>query len=415
MRGSTCRIDGSGEALVVRRVHVGERFEVLELEASGRRLALKIAAEHQQGMPPYRATRTVGTVSTIWSMISRAGILASSSWGALQLVDHGGRPGSDAREGTSQPGEVHETTTVTAEMLLTEEAQRIRDTEPHWNHQVLDLARCHLPDRAPALGLLMPWHPGVPLGTLPQRTQRRLLPRMMLSLWDALAAGLHGDLHDANVIVAPTEDRFALIDPGAMLLLPPPPSPGPTSDILTFVCSPTMYPLLPPYAITRPLAEGDTLHDHWHSFVRSLSWDDIAVPLDASGDSIHILPSRGRYLVQVPRTRGEPHPADLLAVGILYYRALTGAHPFFDARFTEPAWLSVMAWDSVISGDEPGRERVARPVVAPSERTLDDGRGSVLPEEEALALALLDLEVPSRDRLLSLSAAAAQALARADG
>lgn len=382
-----CTLGGYGAGRVVGMVHEGQRFDVLAVESEGRRLALKVPAppraRREEGATTLHAVRELGGVSTTWNVICEAGTTNAGDLLARHEIE------------------------VTPEDLLLDELRRLGEAAPHWNHSALGLFRCELGARGEVPGLLMPWHPGPTLAAFPRRERRRLLPRMMPSLWDALAAGLHGDMHGSNLIIAPAEDRFSLIDPGALVLHHLPKymaSSG--SDVLTFISNAEMYPVLPPYAITMPLSAGGGLRDHWESFVRSMTLSDLARPLQVTEHVIlhAVSAAAGRFLMQLPRPRGEPHASDLLAAGLLYYQALTGTHPLYDAVFTKPAWVELSCVDDRMHGAKRGSERLSRGITAPSR--LDP---SVQPAEDALAMALLDLRVPDRDRLQELSAAAALA------
>lgn len=113
----------------------------------------------------------------------------------------------------------------------------------------------------------------------------------------------------------------------------------------------------------------------------------------------HVSPNAGRFLTSAPQA-GDPHPADLLAIGILYYRVLTGTHPFGEG-LAIPAWVGATSRDDAVDGVAGTAARLARGVEPP--RSL----ASVRPGEEALALALLDLQVQGRARLMDLVYAAA--------
>ncbi|MFY0534319.1 hypothetical protein [Nannocystis pusilla] len=108
--------------------------------------------------------------------------------------------------------------------------------------------------------------------------------------------------------------------------------------------------------------------------------------------------------------RDEPGPADLLAVGILYYEALTGEHPFHDEEFTEPGWLGGVCLEGFRGSDtgfDAALYRLARPVVRPTARASD-----VHPDESALAMGLLELRVLDLDTLVALAYPAAAAALR---
>lgn len=289
--------------------------------------------------------------------------------------------------------------------LLVHESARIRISRGAWNHRVLAAAPLRpRPDDPGVFGLVMPWHPGPTLAELPRREQRELLPRMMLSLWRALATAAHGDLHGGNIILAPGRDRFVLIDPAVFLVDHDVHRSGDSHSRCLFTTNSRYYPLLPSYYLPRaPLRDAPSLADQFEAFRWALSG------CYALGPGCHAGGVTTGF-AELPDGRDEPGPADLLAIGILYYEALTGEHPFIDAEFTAPGWLGAVACDGFRNNDsgfEAALARIARPVAPPDARVSD-----VHPAEAALAMALLELRVHDTDALLSLSCAAAEAAAR---
>jgi hypothetical protein len=279
-------------------------------------------------------------------------------------------------------------TPLSPERLLQLEAERIHQSGAAWGHQVLwgGVVR----GRAP-YGLLLPWHEGRCLRELPREQWRRLLPQRLPWLWDALSAAPHGDLHEGNVIVSPSAE-LVLIDPGALHFSFHEHS-GDSVSECTFTTNVEHYPILPPYYLPDlPLAQLDGLQAHFLQLREGLSGSVRLGALSfAGGPSPLLKPSA---------PRGEPAPADLVALGVLYYRALTGTHPLYDAQFTQPAWMGGRCLDShreEDTGFEPALARLSRPIAPPAGAT---------PQESALCLALLELRVTSREQLTQLAAAA---------
>ncbi|AKT41187.1 hypothetical protein [Chondromyces crocatus] len=370
---------------LIRLIHAGTHFDVHEVEVGGRKLALKVPSDRAMPSGPghenlFLASRVLGGATTDWDVRCHGGSLTRL------MADNEVADVEDA-EGVG-------------ELLLRDEIRRLHAAAASWNHAALGLIRCEVGGRRGLPGLLMPLLEGAPLGSLPLPAQRRLLPRMIPALWDAIATVLHGDVEASNLLVAPVEDRFALIDPGALVLRHlPERGASRGSDVLTFITNVDTYPVLPPYAITPPLGEGATLRDHWHSFRESMTRSDFAPPFKVgTTDAGRWTSTRaGRFLVDVAVERGEPHPADLLAVGVMYYRALTGVHPLYEDELSRPGWLNLVSVDDALSGGEAMTARLDRGLRPPS--SID---ASVTPAEEALALALLDLQVPSQGHLRAL-------------
>ncbi len=373
----------AGTARVVERAYAGRCFDVYRLEAAGRSFALKVRAESPAADgPSYLAVRTLGGVSTVWNVACDAG---------HPVGETAGRREFDAEW---QPAD--------ADALLADEAQRLRAAGSAWGHHEVRLSRGDLPARPDLLGLVTSWQPGRPLVTLERAERRHFLADALPALWDALAIALHGDLHGSNVMVTPDGAGFSLIDAGAQVQRHRG-STGPSSgaDGLTFVTTAEAYPILPPYYCPdRPLAARGTLLEHWRSFVRSLTLSDQCPPFRAGANVVgHAVSTRsGRFLVRRAGPDGGPHPADLLALGILYYEALAGTHPF--GGLAIPAWADLTSLDDRVEGSPFTAAWLAHGVMPPSR--VDP---AVAPAEDALALALLDLQVPTRERLVELAEA----------
>jgi hypothetical protein len=288
------------------------------------------------------------------------------------------------------------------EELLAHEAERIRASAGTWNHDVLAAGPVRSREGEPGVfGLVMPWHPGPTLAELPRQEQRQLLPRMMISLWKALAAAAHGDLHGSNIILAPERDRFVLIDPAVFLVDRDLHASGDSKSRCSFTTHPRYYPLLPPYYLPRTrLRDAPYLASQFEAFRWALSGCQLVAPGYTTGGATS-------GFAEQPVGRDEPGPADLLAVGILYYEALTGEHPFYDDEFTEPGWLGGVCLEGFRGSDigfDAALVRLARPVVPPAARAAD-----VHPDESALAMALLELRVHDLDTLVARAYPAAVA------
>lgn len=253
--------------------------------------------------------------------------------------------------------------------LLESELEIIRATRGAWNHEVIDLVTLGDGRRA----LVTPFHRGYRLNDFGRSTQRELFPRMLPALWRALAVQSHGDLRAENLIVQPQRDRFVIIDPCAYARGEP--SLGECGVDFAFTTCPANYPLLAPYqAPTATLARGLPLSAHLERFIEGL-------------EGLEGLETRN----------AEPHPADLLALGIMYYEILTSKHPFYDDELTSPGWLHGEIRDSGVTGFEAARARLERPITLPS-----DVDPSITAAEDALALSLLQLQVTTPERLIAL-------------
>ena len=266
--------------------------------------------------------------------------------------------------------------------LLESEFATIAATQGAWNHQVIDLVTLGDGHRA----LVTPFHQGYRFNDFSRDTQRELFPRMLPALWNALAATPHGDLHPENVIVQPQRGRFVLIDPCAYAQQEP--SGAQDKGNLAFTTCPANYPLLAPYyEPAATLTEGLPLAAHVEQFSQ---W----VAKGAMKEAAERWPEM--RLGQHSAVTVEPHPADVLAIGIIYYQILTRRHPFYDDEFSAPAWLHCETSDSPVTGFDAARARIERPIARPS-----DFDPSITAAEDALALSLLQLQVTTREDLIA--------------
>ena len=76
--------------------------------------------------------------------------------------------------------------------------------------------------------------------------------------------------------------------------------------------------------------------------------------------------SSSEYLGELAATGlDEPHIADLMAAGVMYYRMLVDRHPYYEGSFTEPAWLGGMTQDTHVTGFDEALKRLEGTLVGP--------------------------------------------------
>jgi hypothetical protein len=247
--------------------------------------------------------------------------------------------------------------------LLEIEAGIIAATGKAWNHRTLGVGRVYAwhsdggsDPREWSRALVLPRYAGFTLDTVETGQRASLFESMLPALWTALCASPHGDLNEANLIVDPDRSRFHMIDPGARKT-------GwcaaaPTSGVLrnemwhsVFITTAANYPILYPVfggddarhaAIASPF-EKDLFLDptdprQWHPTVNTPPANLFALlELQAIALSAGCLGVQTRHR----QPAAQPSAADLLALGIMYYRALTGAEAFLGptALLDAPAWI----------------------------------------------------------------------------
>lgn len=191
-----------------------------------------------------------------------------------------------------------------AESMLELEFEKLRAVGTCWNHEALDLGTW-----GQRLALVSRW---LEIDTLAELEDEaiQLFPRMLLPLWDALSAGHHGDLNGSNIVIARDRSMFALIDPGASIMVRDESEGEREQRERLFLTTPASYPVLMPTPHGL-LKERKTL---WDMFGDLYSWSRDTNP-------------------------GTPSAADLHAIGMLYYNILTQRHPFpwFEKR---PLWFT---------------------------------------------------------------------------
>jgi hypothetical protein len=377
-------------------IHSGSLFDVYDAELEGRRVCVKT---------PAAAPRRV--LGCRWSALYDTETFISGETGPYALSGNAEEAEALAR--------------VVANLLAVE-AQVLRWAGPSWNHEPLGIGvwdgaaewgpkpTWHLDMR---LALVLPRHDAAPLSTLAPEERRALVPRMLPVLWDALCRAYHGDLSETNLLVARDRSRFHLIDPGVIAAasfssVKEGEYFGSARTSAVFTTTRASYPLLPPFEDARLFpdeAHEDAALD-LAACLRAMlphSWD---------GPDLRIMrvDARATHASGAPAPRRRPFPSDLLALGLLYVRALTG-----ETLFLEPAFgLDRAAWEGELpSFGRAGYSR-ANSVYDQFARALGrveagyiHDRLAALPltaGQRRLAEALLNLRVRTRGELAGLLA-----------
>lgn len=281
-----------------------------------------------------------------------------------------------------------------ATWALLVESQIINQTAGAWNHEVIamgtwdGLSECwheEIWNSEEPLDfrflpvMVMPYHDAVAFSTLPHTLKRLLLPKMLPALWDALLRMPHGDLSESNILINQTQNIFHLIDPGVVLTSDTQQFNG-LSYISIFTTTAANYPVIPPF--NRQSYETSGLI----SFIEK--------------------PIVQNYLKE-PILAGEklstPAACDLLALGIIYYRILTGKEMFLGTSILpqKPAWMN-----SYMTPAFEDRRVYNQLIDSLSNNYIQKEleKAGILDNEKRLALGLLNLEVVDREHLLYLSA-----------
>jgi hypothetical protein len=253
--------------------------------------------------------------------------------------------------------------------LLEIEAEVIRTAGKAWNHRTLGVGRVHAwrgdggsDPREWSRALVLPHYHGFTLESVEIGERASLFESMLPALWTALCASPHGDLNEANLIIDPDRSRFHLIDPGVRKT-------GwcaaaPTSGVLrdehwhsVFITTAANYPILYPVfggddvrhaAISSPFDEDlfpDSAIAHQYIQIKAAAAGQTVVTTPPANLfellEVHAAACSFGYLGVQSHHVAQPSPADLLALGIMYYRALTGAEAFLGptALLDAPAWL----------------------------------------------------------------------------
>ena len=246
--------------------------------------------------------------------------------------------------------------------LLEIEAGIIAAAGRAWNHRSLGVGRVlaqrsdgESDPREWSRALVLPHHDGFTLDTVEVGQRARLFETMLPALWMALCASPHGDLNETNLIIDPDRSRFHVIDPGVRKTgwWAAARTPWVLRDEVwnaVFITTAANYPIL------YPVFGGD---DARHAAIASPFEEDLFLDTTSPRQRRPTLNTRPAnlfglledhavacswgYLGVQSRRAAQPTPADLLALGIMYYRALTGAEAFLGptALLDAPAWIGI--------------------------------------------------------------------------
>jgi len=254
--------------------------------------------------------------------------------------------------------------------------------------------------------LVMPKYRGIPLVALPRDRQRVLFPMMLPALWTALSAARHGDLVASNILINEERGRFHLIDPGVTWWSLRPYSPRfrerlwqhGHDDLYVFSTTASAYPLLPPQ-YGRALDPAWLLEDYLEQMLRAQYPFIPGVVLGSAWFS----QSDRQLDVSLPS------PADILALGVLYFEILTQRHPL-PWLVERPAWSGGFA--ETPDGLFVNAMRRFQVQGMPNPSDFAD----IHPEEESLCLALLNLHLREGSHTLrQLSYEATESLKQGHG
>ena len=226
-----------GEPLCKRR---DKPFRVYELDAGAAgRFALKVVGPHDRPPGVMVAARNYGGISTVFDVI---------------------------HEGGKRLAERDALTTELKADLLRDEAATLERVGAQWNRGLVQLSTQTFRDE-PTVGLVSSWLDGPTLASLPRARRRELFPRILPALWEACGRARHGDLKPEHIVFIDEERRFALLDPGAQVLLVERYEDQATIgfDAIRFVTTPNYYPVLPPYYAGT--ADGGDLDAHFLAYV----------------------------------------------------------------------------------------------------------------------------------------------------
>lgn len=341
---------GSGEITEV--LHQGKMFNVYRAVLNGQDVVLKTPAPNSEGEMAFVKSISAGSED-------------------FCSISQGLRP-------PEQPLKI-------ATWFLLEESQTINSTKGAWNHEIIALGTWDGFSRQWTKGsenfnydepldlrfmpvLVMPYYEAVTFSSLPNSAKKLLFPKMLPALWDALCQQRHGDLSESNLLINQTKNIFHIIDPGVYL----------SSDIgdfghpllSFFITNPANYPLIAPFSSPSHKETGLA------NSLMKLSFPPAIYP---------------------PR----PSACDLLALGLLYYRILTGKEFFTDEDvFAEmPVWS--VRWSSPFFQQDRLYMEIYKILSAGYIQNKLE-KSPVSPSEKHLLQALINLEIFDKAHLVKL-------------
>ena len=336
---------------LIQCIHIGKLFNVYKIWYNNQYCALKIPAQKPT------SNLYVGSASMYFSRL-------------FSLECHTGEIYEP--NGANIPSPV---------AMLRHEHQRIKYTQKRWNHSTTFLENINLND-IDSPGLLSPFWEGGHWADCSLEEQRTLFPQLLPSLWKALSFMIHGDLQPSNIVFNLAKTKFALIDPGSLLIDARDHGGSDYTSNIYFTTNRTFYPVIPPYFRVEHL-QYET-HQLIGAFIEQIN----------TQNGTQILQT-----LECNRNMATPHPADTIALGIMYYIALSGRHPWYLGHNNIPVWEK----SSITSHfQKPVDERLLMgidllnsPIKPPSHYN-----SSISAAENNLALALLMNQITSYEELM---------------
>ncbi|BAY11808.1 hypothetical protein [Calothrix sp. NIES-2098] len=362
-----------GEGIVTEILHQGKTFNLYRANLCGKDVVLKTPSPHVTGEDIYA-----------YNSYSTSEIFVTSELGIDKVFDH--------------PNDLLDPIKVATWILLVE-TQLINWTRGRWNHSIIGLgtwdglSQIHgnkeVYNTSEPLDLrflpvlIMPDYEATPFSKLPAYSKRLLFPQMLPALWDALCYMHHGDLSESNILISQKQNIFHIIDPGVVLASDSGKLFG-LQEQYIFTTTSANYPLLPPYL-------GDS---------KAVGIVECLKYFGREMKPSNRIPAPSLSEVQ---QQSNPSMSDLLALGIIYYRILTGKEIFLgqDILPDKPAWLH-----SYMSPQFPQWEIYHRVLDFLSNHYIDRelDKSTMSNSERKLVYALLNLEIHNKNDLLRLSA-----------
>jgi hypothetical protein len=374
------------------QIHAGDLFNVYTAELCDQEVAIKVPSPN--GKEYYGADYS-GIQTSVWRGSVEKGNYERVGWtgAGLSSMELGIR-------------------------MLMIEGQLINWTNGAWNHNVIGMGTWdglsginkmsiykHVPepDRFVPV-MVMPLYKAQAFSAFSNKEKREMFPGILPALWDALCAMDHGDLAESNILLDDDLTRFHLVDPGvllASLALTPAREEQRTeeywyaSEFCFFTTNAANYPLIPPYA------DLDS-----HNWGNCEGWFSMIL------DSPHYWPGESLFspLSRVPTVTGgkiekriKPSAQDLLALGIMYFRILSGRELFLG----RPVMGDRPAWECDF-GELYGSDNRLTPLFEVC-KALDEGyilkeleSIEIAKKEFVLAHALLNLRINTKEDLMAL-------------
>jgi serine/threonine protein kinase len=216
---------------------------------------------------------------------------------------------------------------------------------------------------------------------------------LLPALWDALCIMSHGDLSESNILINFEKNIFHLIDPGILLTSPI------YGDLYVnyesiFTTNGANYPLFPPFINLRiPPTQKNinsviNLLNQLHFWGNNRETNIFNVNYRCSNSFSNLAPNL------------TPTVPDLLALGIMYFRILTGKELFLGREIlpNKPAWECIFGEHPEVYGIY---ENVCK-ILGQNYINNELNKYNFTLSERNLLSSLLNLEISSREQLLNL-------------